>query len=48
MVKSPVKVLAPGGRLDITVDDRYSLTLKGPVTEVYQGQFSGAFLPGVR
>ena len=48
LVKSPVKVLAPGGRLDITVDAQYSLTLKGPVTEVYQGQFSGALLPGVQ
>ena len=48
LVKSPVQVLAPGGRLDITVDAQYSLTLKGPVTEVYQGRFSGALLPGVR
>ena len=48
LVKSPVRVLAPGGRLDITVDAQYSLTLKGPVTEVYQGRFSKALLPGVR
>ena len=48
LVKSPVRVFAPGGRLDITVDAQYSLTLKGPVTEVYQGRFSGALLPGVR
>jgi diaminopimelate epimerase len=48
LVKSPVRVFAPGGRLDITVDAQYSLTLKGPVTEVYRGRFSGAFLPGVR
>ncbi len=40
-VTSPVKVLAPGGRLDVTVDAHYNLTLKGPVAEVYQGRFSG-------
>ncbi len=47
-VKSPVRVFAPGGRLDVTVDARYHLTMKGPVTEVYQGRFSEAFLSGVR
>ncbi len=41
LVKSPVKVVAPGGKLDITVDARYNLTMKGPVAEVYQGRFSG-------
>ena len=48
MVKSPVRVLAPGGRLDITVDAQYSLTMKGPVAEVYQGRFSGALLSAAR
>lgn len=48
LVKSPVRVLAPGGRLDITVDAQYSLTLKGPVAEVYQGRFSGALLSAAR
>lgn len=47
-VKSPVRVFAPGGRLDVTVDAQYHLTMKGPVTEVYQGRFSGAFLSGAR
>lgn len=47
-VKSPVRVLAPGGRLDITVDAQYSLTMKGAVTEVYQGRFSRALLSAVR
>ena len=41
LVKSPVKVVAPGGRLDITVDARYNLTMKGPVAEVYQGWLGG-------
>ncbi len=43
LVKSPVKVTAPGGILDVTVDARYNLTLKGPVAEVYQGRFSGGW-----
>ncbi len=41
LVKSPVKVTAPGGKLDVTVDARYNLTMKGPVAEVYRGRFSG-------
>lgn len=48
LVKSPVKVLAPGGRLDITVDAQYGLTMKGAVTEVYQGRFSRALLSAAR
>ncbi len=43
LVKSPVKVTAPGGRLDVTVDAHYNLTLKGPVAEVYQGRFGGGW-----
>ena len=48
LVTSPVRVLAPGGRLDITVDAQYSLTMKGAVTEVYQGRFSRALLSAAR
>lgn len=48
LVTSPVRVLAPGGRLDITVDAQYSLTMKGPVTEVYQGRFSRVLLSAPR
>ena len=48
LVQSPVRVLAPGGRLDITVDAQYSLTMKGAVTEVYQGRFGGALLSAAR
>jgi diaminopimelate epimerase len=48
LVTSPVRVLAPGGRLDITVDAQYSLTMKGPVTEVYQGRFSWALLSALQ
>lgn len=48
LVTSPVRVLAPGGRLDIAVDAQYSLTMKGAVTEVYQGRFSQALLSAAR
>lgn len=48
LMTSPVRVLAPGGRLDITVDAQYSLTMKGAVTEVYQGRFSRALLSAAR
>lgn len=48
LVTSPVRVLAPGGRLDIAVDAQYSLTMKGAVTEVYQGRFSKALLSVAR
>lgn len=44
LVKSPVTVKAPGGELQITVDPQFNLTMRGPVTEVYRGQLSRAFL----
>ena len=44
LVKSPVMVKAPGGNLEITVDPQFTLTMKGPVQEVYRGTFSKAFL----
>jgi diaminopimelate epimerase len=43
LIKSPVTVKAPGGRLHITVDSQYNLTMKGPVAEVYQGHLSQSF-----
>ena len=43
LVKSPVVVEAPGGRLDIEVEEDFSLTMKGPVAEVARGSFSPAF-----
>ncbi len=43
LVTSPVRVTAPGGRLDVTVDSKYNLTMKGPVAEVYQGRLSGGW-----
>lgn len=43
-VKSPVRVKAPGGTLDITVDPQYNITMKGTVTEVARGEISQAFI----
>ena len=44
MVKSPVKVNAPGGALNIDVDDDFELTMKGPVAEVGRGSLSSSFV----
>ena len=44
LVKSPVRVKAPGGSLDITVDAQYNMTMKGPVMEVARGEISPAFI----
>ena len=44
LVKSPVRVKAPGGTLDITVDSLYNMTMKGPVMEVARGEISPAFI----
>ena len=44
LVTSPVVVKSPGGKLDITVDPQYRLTMKGPVQEVYRGVLSPAFV----
>ncbi len=43
LVTSPVTVTAPGGKLNVTVDAQYNLTLKGPVVEVYQGRLGGGW-----
>ena len=48
LVKSPVAVKAPGGTLNIAIDDDYDLTMKGPVAEVARGTFSPSFLRALR
>ncbi len=48
LVKSPVTVKAPGGKLEIAVDPQYDLTMKGPVAEVARGEFSEAFVRSLR
>ena len=44
LVKSPVTVKMPGGRLNIQVAPDFSLTMKGPVAEVAQGSLSPSFV----
>ena len=48
LVKSPVTVKMPGGRLNIEVADDFSLTMKGPVAEVARGTLSPSFLRGLK
>ena len=44
LVKTPVKVNAPGGALRIDVDADYNLTMAGPVAEVGRGSLSPSFV----
>lgn len=45
LVRSPVTVKAPGGKLGIDVrGDAYDLTMKGPVAEVFTGRLTPAFV----
>jgi len=44
LVKSPVRVKAPGGTLTIAVDAQYHITMSGPVAEVARGEFNPAFI----
>lgn len=44
LIKSPVKIKAPGGILDIAVDKSFNITMKGPVEEVATGYFSPDFV----
>jgi len=48
LVKSPVTVKMPGGRLNIEVAPDFSLTMKGPVAEVARGTLSPSFLRGLK
>ncbi len=44
LVASPVTVNAPGGALEIDVDDAFNLTMAGPVAEVARGNLSPSFV----
>jgi len=44
LVRSPVSVRAPGGTLDVAVDEDFDLTLEGDVAAVARGHLSPAFL----
>ena len=48
LVKSPVTVTMPGGRLHIEVAADFSLTMKGPVVEIARGSLSPSFVRGLR
>jgi len=48
LVKSPVKVKAPGGILHISVDDRFNITLQGAVAEIARGTLSPSLLRSLR
>ena len=48
LVKSPVTVKMPGGRLHIEVAADFSLTMKGPVVEIARGSLSPSFVRGLR
>ncbi|HEY5627514.1 MAG TPA: diaminopimelate epimerase [Nitrospira sp.] len=44
LVKSPVTVRMPGGKLNIEVTKTFHLTMKGPVAEVARGTLSPSFV----
>ena len=48
LVRSPVTVAMPGGKLRIDVDADYGLTMKGPVAEVARGTLSPSFLRALK
>jgi len=48
LVKSPVTVTMPGGKLDIKVAQDFSLTMKGPVAEVARGALSPSFVRALK
>lgn len=48
LVKAPVTVKMPGGVLNISVGQDFSLTMKGPVAEVARGTLSPSFVRGLK
>jgi diaminopimelate epimerase len=44
LVRSPVAVRAPGGTLEVAVNEHFDVTLDGEVAEVSRGQLSPTFL----
>jgi len=48
LVRSPVAVRAPGGTLDVSVDEHFDLKLDGEVAAVARGYLSPAFLRTLR
>lgn len=48
LAKAPVTVKMPGGVLNISVGQDFSLTMKGPVAEVARGTLSPSFVRGLK
>lgn len=48
LVKSPVSVKMPGGRLNIDVAADFGLTMKGPVAEIARGSLSPSFVRSLK
>jgi diaminopimelate epimerase len=48
LVESPVAVNAPGGTLNISMDQEYDLTMSGPVAEIGRGVLSPSFIRALR
>ena len=48
LIRSPVAVVSPGGKLTVTVSDAFELALEGPVQEVVRGRLSRSFLRKLR
>ena len=44
LVKSPVRVRAPGGTLRVRVADDFAVTLEGPMAEIARGRLSDSFV----
>lgn len=44
LIQTPVTVKAPGGTLNIDMDEDFDLTMKGPVAEVYRGALNASFV----
>jgi len=48
LTDSKLKVIMPGGTLDIEVNDDWSLKMKGPAEEVFEGNFSSELLERIK
>jgi diaminopimelate epimerase len=48
LVKSPVSVKMPGGRLNIDVAADFGLTMRGPVAEIARGSLSPSFVRSLK
>ena len=47
-IDNEVKIIMPGGTLDITVDENYSVQMTGPVREIVSGIISNELLEDIK